>query len=120
MAFSYAYCNYICMLHDEEQRYLYSYRAFVAALDRRTRPPIMPDFLAKLAATEALKSSKLVFPSYKQVYRMCLTALSILRVLLGSFQFNTRMCIMYTCRKANITQQPNQLSTLSLQYFVAD
>ena len=40
----------------------------MAALDRRTRPPIMPDFLAKLAATEALGSSKLAFPSYKQVY----------------------------------------------------
>ena len=30
----------------------------MAALDRRTRPLIVPDFVAKLAATEALGSSK--------------------------------------------------------------
>ena len=40
------------MLHDEEQ--LYSYKAFLAALDRRTCPLILSNYLAKLAATEAL------------------------------------------------------------------
>ena len=42
----------------------------MAALDRRTRPLIVPKFLAKVAASEALGSLKQVYPSYKQVYRM--------------------------------------------------
>ena len=74
--------------------------------------------ISVLAKNEAVLIS---IPRYTvfSVYRPTL-ALSILKVLLASIQFNMCTAVMHTCRKATITRRPQQLSALSLHCFVAD